>query len=69
MIARHIHTKVIYEGGKTYIGKIIGVHRNTLRRWEAEGKEFEQYNNYEVSFSNVIREKQNKGQHNKNVRF
>lgn len=62
MKARRIHTEEVYEGGKTYIASIIGVHRNTLTRWEKKNNgEPEEYNNYIVSFDPVIREKQKKG--------
>jgi len=63
MIARNIKTGEIYEGGSTYIGSIIGLDRVTLWRWE--NKKFiksEIYNDFEIRFEDVIREKQKKGQ-------
>lgn len=62
MTARHIHTGQIYEGGRTFISKIIGVDPSTLWRWEIEKNlKSETYHNYEVRFEPVIREKQKKG--------
>jgi len=54
MTARNIKTGDIYEGGKTYIGSIIGVDRRTLLRWENK-TEVEIYNNFEVRFKDIIR--------------
>lgn len=62
MTARHIKTGDIYEGGYTYIGSIIGLDRVTLWRWETKrGVTTEIYNGFEISFKDVIREKQKKG--------
>lgn len=55
MTARNIKTGEIYEGGKVFIASIIGVHRNTLTNWQNKGVTIELYNNYEVRFTNVIR--------------
>lgn len=62
MTARNIHSEQIYEGSRVFIASVVGVHRNTLTRWEKKnnGKP-EKYNNYVVSFGDVIRKKQNKG--------
>lgn len=62
MIARHKKTKKTYEGSRTYIASIIGVNRTTVWRWQNEKmREIEIFNDYEVTFDDVIREKQNKG--------
>lgn len=62
MTARNIKTGRTYEGGKTFIGSIIGLNRVTLWRWEIEKKIIEEeFNGYIVRFDNVIREKQKKG--------
>lgn len=66
MIAKHIKTGDVYEGCRTYIASIVGVDRRTLLRWEQkklQKKEppIEVFNNYEVIFKDVTREKQRKG--------
>lgn len=62
MIAINQKTNQVHEGSKAYIARTIGVNPKTLWSWENEKlREFEQYNNYLVIFSDVIREKQNKG--------
>lgn len=62
MTARNIKTGTIYEGGKTYIGSIIGLDRSTLWRWETKKRVIEEeYNGYIVRFEDVVREKQKKG--------
>lgn len=61
MTARNIKTGKTYEGGKTYIGSIIGLDRVTLWRWETKNIIEEEFNDYIVRFDDVIREKQKKG--------
>lgn len=62
MTARNIITGDIYEGSKAYISRIIGVDPSTIWRWQYKKKsKFEIYNNYEIRFNNIIREKQKKG--------
>ena len=62
MTARNIHTGRIYEGGYTYIGRIVGLNRSTLWRWEHKKNIVSEiYNNYEIRFEPIVREKQNKG--------
>lgn len=64
MTARDIESGRIYEGGKTFIGSIIGRHRNTLSKWENKGIEYKICNGYEIRFLNVIRNSTNRGKHN-----
>lgn len=62
MIARNTKTKKTYEGSRTYIASIIGVNRTTIWRWEKQKmRDIEIYNDYEITFDKVKREKQNKG--------
>lgn len=62
MIAVDKGTGEIYEGCKTYIARIVGVHRNTIMNWERENvKTKDTYSNFQVRFEDVIREKQRKG--------
>jgi len=69
MTARNIKTGITYEGGRTYIGSIIGLDRVTLWRWETKKNIIEEeYNGYIVRFDNVVREKQRKGQNLENYR-
>lgn len=72
MIAINQKTKKVYEGGPTYIGRVIGVNAKTLWSWENEKlRKWELYNNYLVIFDDVIRDKQQKGfalaQNKKNI--
>lgn len=62
MTARNIVTGDIHEGCIAYISRVIGVNPSTIWRWKYKKMlTVEQYNNYEVRFNDVIREKQKKG--------
>ena len=72
MIAINQKTNQVFEGGRTFIGRTIGVNPKTLWSWENEKlRKTELYNNYLVIFDDVIREKQKKGfalvQNRKNI--
>jgi DNA-binding XRE family transcriptional regulator len=62
MIAINQKTNKVFEGSKAFIARTIGVNEKTLWSWENEKlRKTELYNNYLVIFSDVIREKQEKG--------
>lgn len=62
MIAINQKTNQVFEGSKAFIGRTIGVNAKTLWSWENEKlRQTELYNNYLVIFSDVTREKQEKG--------
>ena len=62
MLAINLKTNKAYEGSQAFIARTIGVNPKTLWSWEkVKKRKSEQYNDYLVIFSDVIREKQEKG--------
>jgi hypothetical protein len=56
--ARNTKTKDTFEGGFKFISTIVGCDKRTLQRWYYEkGREVEVFNDYEIVFRPVIREK------------
>jgi len=59
MTARNLKTGEIYEGGCTFIGSVVGRHRNTVSKWRdnwiRNKIEHKIYKDFEIKFTNVIR--------------